>query len=299
MRDIFSAPVEHESEPRLTNALVASALLHIGLGVALAVFVIQLAIPVEEPLRVTWIEPIAPPIKMEPPGGSSGPVPKPEPKATPKPVVKPKPRPKPVVVKEKPKPPVNINPLAEKTAPAPPPIDSVSAKLPDNEYIDLSRLAGLSSGIGSGSGRGRGGLLGDGVGSGVALRRPIVYLARSMYNPKRKDLEVYDRMFWYVVDHWEIPPEYRGRDDLIATVNIRFDEKGNITKFKFVRKSGNPMYDDTVIQAIVASTPLPAPTREFYQRFFDSGVDFVMEPRKIYFYEWPDPYAKKRRFLGF
>ena len=119
MRDIFSVPVEHESEPRLTNALVASALLHIGLGVALAIFLIQLAIPVEEPLRVTWIEPIAPPKKMELPGGSSGPVPKP--------VVKPRPPPRPVVVKERPKPPVNINPLAEKKAPAPPSINSVSA----------------------------------------------------------------------------------------------------------------------------------------------------------------------------
>ncbi len=299
MRDIFSTPVEHESEPRLTHALMVSALLHIGLGVALAIFVIQLAIPADVPLKVTWIEPIAPPKKMELPGGSSGPAPKPEPKAAPKPVVKPKPRPRPVVVKERPKPPVNINPLAEKKAPVPPPSDSVSAKLPENEYVDLSRLAGLASGIGTGSGRGRGGLLGDGVGSGIAPRRPIVYLSRSMYNPKRKDLEVYDRMFWYVVDHWEIPPEYRGRDDLIATVNIRFDQAGNIKKFKFIRKSGNPGYDDTVVKAIVASNPLPKPTREFYQRFFDSGIDLVLEPKNIYFYEWPDPYAKKRRFMRF
>ena len=299
MKDIFSVPVVHESEPRLTHALMASALLHVGLGVALAIFVIQLGIPVDEQLRVTWIEPIAPPKKLELPGGSSGPAPKPEVKAPPKPVVKPKPRPKPVVVKEQPKPPVNINPLAETKAPVPPPSNSVSAKLPNNEYIDMSRLAGLSSGIGSGSGRGSGGVLGDGVGSGIAPRRPIVYLSRSMFNPKRKDLEVYDRMFWFVVDHWEIPPDYRGREDLITTVNIRFDQAGNITKFKFIRRSGDPEYDDTVVQAVVASNPLPKPTREFYQRFFDSGVDLVMEPRKIYFYEWPDPYAKKKRFMGF
>ncbi|MFQ5458660.1 MAG: TonB C-terminal domain-containing protein [Myxococcota bacterium] len=301
MRDVFSAPVEHEAEPRLMNALMASALLHVGLGVALAVFVIQMAVPVDEPLKVTWIEPIIPPKKMEPPGGSTGPAPEPAAKAPPKPAVKPKPRPKPVVVKKQPPRPVPIEPVAEVKAPVPPPppADSVSARIAENEYVALSTLSGISSGKGSGSGRGRGGLLGDGVGSGIAPRRPIVYLSRSMYNPKRKDLEVYDKMFWHVVDHWEIPPAYRGRNDLIATVNVRFDREGRITKFKFIRKSGDHAYDDTVVQAVVSANPLPKPTKEFYQRFFDSGVDLVIEPKKIYFYEWPDPYKKKKGFMGF
>jgi periplasmic protein TonB len=278
---------------------VASAFFHAFILLAVAVMVVRIAAPVEDSLKVTWIEPIAPP-KIEEPGGGSGPAPKPEvKKPLPKPAVKPKPRPKPVVKVEKPVEPVKINPLAEKSVPVAPPDNSVSAKVAQNEYVDLPQLSSLTGGAGSGSGRGRGGLLGDGVGSGVAPRRPIVYLARSMYNPKREDLETYDKMFWHVIDQWELPEKYRERSDLVATVNVRFDREGKITKFKFVRKSGVPEYDDTVIRAVVAANPLPKPTREFYQRFFDSGIDFIIEPRKIYFYEWPDPYADKKGRFGF
>jgi hypothetical protein len=130
----------------------------------------------------------------------------------------------------------------------------------------------------------------------VAPRRPFVYLSRSMYNPKREDLEAYDKMFWHVIDHWDLPPAYRGRTDLIASINVRFEKDGHITKFKFVRKSGDPDFDDTVLRAIVRANPLPRPTHEFYQRFFSSGIDFVIEPKEIYFYSWPDPYKKRGRF---
>jgi hypothetical protein len=300
MKDIFADPVEDVSAPKLSRALMASAFLHAFLLLAVAVAVVRIAAPVDVPLKVTWIEPIVPPKKMEEPGGASGPAPKPEVK---KPVVRqaprPKPRPKPRVKVEKPAAPVKINPLAEKKTPVAPPDDSLSAKVVEDEYLDMSRLSGITGGSGGGSGSGRGGLLGDGVGSGVAPRRPIVYLARSMYNPKRADLETYDKIFWHVVEHWDVPEKYRERHDLVATINLRFDREGKLTKFKFVRKSGDPGYDDTVIRAVVASNPLPKPTREFYQRFYDSGIDLVMEPKKIYFYEWPDPYAGKKGFLGF
>jgi len=299
MKDIFADPIQDASAPKLSRAMMASAFFHAFILLVATAMVVRIAVPVEDRLNVTWIEPILPP-KMEEPGGGSGPAPKPEvKKPVPKPVVKPKPRPKPVVKPEKPVEPVKINPLAEKTTPVAPPDDSVSATVAENTYIDISQLSGLIGGSGSGSGSGRGGLLGDGVGRGVAPRRPIVYLARSMYNPKREDLETYDKMFWHVIDRWDLPEQFRGRDDLVATINVRFDREGNITKFKFVRKSGIGGYDDTVIKAVVAANPLPKPTREFYQRFYDSGIDFIVEPKKIYFYEWPDPYAQKKGFLGF
>ncbi len=292
----MSATLTHnESAPKLSRALLASAVLHVLLLISAAVFFVRVSAPVRDPLRVTWIEPVLPPEPaMEEPGGSSGPAP--EPAAPPKP--EPRPKPPPVVKKAPPPPPVN--PLAEETAPVapePPPSNALSARLTENEYVDLKSLGGGA--WGSGSGSGRGGLLGDGVGAGLGPRRPIVYLSRSMYNPKRKDLEVYDKMFWHVIDHWDLPPAYRERVDLIASVNVRFGKDGRITQFKFVRKSGDPEFDDTVLRAIVQANPLPRPTREFYQRFFDSGIDFVIEPKKIYFYSWPDPYARKRGRFGF
>jgi hypothetical protein len=290
-----TALTQNESGPKLSRAMLVSAVLHALILYSSAVFLVRVSVPVHDPLRVTWIEPVlAPPSEIEEPGGSSGPAP--EPPAPPKPVPR-KPKPKPLPVAKKAPPPPPLNPLAEKTAPVQPPSDSLSARLPENEYVDLGNLGGGA--WGPGAGRGRGGLFGDGVGAGVAPRRPIIYLSRSMHNPKRKDLEVYDKMFWHVIDHWEVPPVYRDRTDLIASVNVRFDRDGSITKFKFVRKSGEPAFDDTVIHAVVLANPLPRPTREFYQRFFDSGVDFVIEPKKIYFYSWPDPYAKKRGRFGF
>ncbi len=299
MKDIFADPIVDVSAPKLSRALVASAFFHAFILISLVAMVARITKPVIDPLKVTWIVPIMAPPKMEEPGGGSGPAPKPEvAKPVPKPVVKPKPRPKPVVKPEKPVEPVKINPLAEKTTPVAPPDNSLSAKVAENEYMDLSQLSGLTGSSGGGSGSGRGGGLGDGVGSGVAPRRPIVYLARSMYNPKREDLETYDKMFWHVIDRWEVPEQYRERE-LVATINVRFDREGNITKFKFVRKSGEGDYDDTVMKAVVAANPLPKPTREFYQRFYDSGIDFVVEPKRIYFYEWPDPYANRKGRFGF
>jgi hypothetical protein len=294
------------SNPKLASGMLASAALHALILVCAAIFVSRVSRPVEVPLHVTWIRVAPPPLpKIEEPGGSSGGPPKPA--APPKPVP-PKPKPVQVVRKPLPKPkpvtpPPKYNPLAKERAPAPPPqpappSDSLSARIAENEYIDMAGLGGSGGGAGSGTGHGRGTGLGDGVGAGVAPRRPIVYLARSMYQPDRKDLEVYDKMFWHVVDHWEIPPEYRGKA-LVTTINARFDQQGNITKFKFIRKSGDPAFDDTVVRALVSANPLPAPTREFYQRFYDNGVDFVIEPKDIYFYSWPDPYAKKKGRFGF
>jgi hypothetical protein len=287
--------LQKKNDPKLAHALFASAGLHLVIIALGAFLVTRVTVPVEVPLSVTWIAPVVPPPKAQEPGGSSGPPPKPA--APPKPAL-PKPPPR---VAARPRPPIILHPEPAKAHPKPapsPPSNSLSARVDPNEYVDLSRFAGTGGGKGTGVGRGRGSGLGDGVEAGVAPRRPVVYLSRSMWQPDKRDLEVYDKMFWHVVDHWPVPASYRGRK-LLTSINVRFDREGRITKFKFVRKSGDPAYDDTVIEALVASNPLPRPTEEFYQRFFDSGVDFVLEPKEIYFYSWPDPYEKKKRRFGF
>ncbi len=288
------------ADPKLAHGLLLSAVLHAAMILLLAVVVARVAAPVDVPLDVTWIRPVTPPI-IKPDAGGGGPLPKtPEP---PKPVVPPKPRPKPVVKPiEPPRPAPVINPFAKEKAPeppVPPPSDAASARIAENEYVDLSSFAGTGGGSGGGIGRGRGTGIGDGVGAGIAPRRPVIRLARSMWQPDKEDLKVYDNMFWHVVDHWDVPLSYKGRSDLVTTINVRFDKDGRILKFKFIRKSGDPAFDDTVLRALVASNPLPRPTREFYQRFYDSGIDFVVEPREMFYYAWPDPYAKKKGRFGF
>ena len=287
------------ADPKLLHGLLYSALLHAVALAGLAILVARVATPVDVPLDVTWIRPIVPPPEIRPDAGGSGPPPKPA--APPRRIVPPKPVVKPVAP---PKPRPAINPFAKEkapVAPAPPPPApaTASARITEDEYVDFSTLAGMAGGTGKGIGRGRGRGIGDGVGEGIAPRRPVIRLARSMYQPHKEDLRVYDRMFWHVVDHWDVPLSYKGRSDLVTTINVRFDKDGNILKFKFIRKSGDPAFDETVMRAIVASNPLPEPTREFYQRFYDSGIDFVVEPREMFYYAWPDPYAKKKRRLGF
>ena len=284
------------SEPKLAHGLIASAGLHLVIITLAAFLVTRARVPADVPLNVTWIAPIVPPPpKVQEPGGSSGPPPKPT--APPKPVA-----PKPTLprVVAKPKPPVVLHPDPTEVPPKPAlsPNNDLSARVDPNQYVDLSRFAGMGASEGTGVGRGRGTGLGDGVGAGVAPRRPMIYLSRSMWRPNSDDLKVYDKMFWHLIDRWPVPVSYRGRP-LVASINVRFDREGRIMKFKFVRKSGDAAYDDTVIQALVASNPLPKPTEEFYQRFFDSGVEFLLEPKDIYFYTWPDPYAKKNRRFGF
>lgn len=290
------------ADPKLAHGLLFSALLHAVILLGLAAVVARVTTPVEVPLSVTWIRPILPPPKTNPDAGGSGAPLKPA--APPPAAVQPKPLPKPVVKPVvTPKPPVALHPIEKEKAPvppAPPPPspDAASARVAENEYVDFPTLAGLGGRSGAGIGHGRGSGIGDGVEEGIAPRRPVIRLARSMFQPNREDLKVYDRMFWHVVDHWDVPLSYKGRSDLVTTINVRFDKDGNIMKFKFVRKSGDPAFDDTVMRAIVASNPLPAPTEEFYQRFYDSGIDFVVEPREMFYYAWPDPYAKKKRRFG-
>jgi outer membrane biosynthesis protein TonB len=291
------------TEPKLVHGLLASAALHALILALLAAVVVRVTTPVDVPLDVTWIRPVLPPPKpVEEPGGSGAP---PQPTVVPKPVVPPKPRPAPVVKKAAPtRPPVVLHPtetVKAPTRPAPPPParDTASGRIAENEYVDFSALAGMGGGRGAGVGHGKGSGIGDGVGSGIAPRRPMIYLARSMYQPDRADMMVYDRMFWHVVQHWDVPLSYKGRSDLLTTINVRFDKDGSILKFKFIRKSGDPAFDDTVVKAIVASNPLPAPTGEFYQRFYDSGIDFLIEPKDVYYYAWPDPYEKKKHRFGF
>jgi len=294
-----ASTLSKRAEPKLSHGLLASAALHALVLVFLAAVVVRVSTPVDAPLNVTWIRPVLPPPKpAEEPGGSGAP---PKPVAPPKPLVPPKPRPVPVVKPvAPPKPVIVLHPIAKEKPPppSPPAPDAASARIAENEYIDFSALAGMGGGSGTGVGQGKGSGIGDGVGSGVAPRRPRIYLSRSMAQPDREDLIVYDKMFWHVVDHWDVPLSYKGRSDLLATINVRFDRDGSILKFKFIRKSGDPAFDDTVVKAIVASNPLPAPTTEFYQRFYDSGIDFVIEPKNVYYYAWPDPYAKKKRRFG-
>jgi colicin import membrane protein len=102
----------------------------------------------------------------------------------------------------------------------------------------------------------RGGGKGDGVGGA-----PMGF-AMNMYR-----LEVKER----IKNNWSYPVALggsRGQKNLEAIVVVRAEKNGAIVKSWFMKKSSNPVFDESVLKAIERSDPLP-PFPEGYRRTFD------------------------------
>ncbi len=61
-----------------------------------------------------------------------------------------------------------------------------------------------------------------------------------------------------IKQNWAIP-EWLAKKDYKAQILLKIDEKGQITFRQIVKSSGNPNYDDAVLETIDKSAPYPAP----------------------------------------
>lgn len=64
--------------------------------------------------------------------------------------------------------------------------------------------------------------------------------------------------------NWQLP-EYLRRRQLKAEVLVRIDERGNILANRIAKSSGNPVFDEIVLDAVQKSSPVPPPPEQFVQ----------------------------------
>jgi colicin import membrane protein len=66
----------------------------------------------------------------------------------------------------------------------------------------------------------------------------------------------------HVKQYWSLP-EWLARGSFSAQVRIYIDEQGLLIKSQLIRGSGNPSYDDTVLETIKKAVPYPIPPDKF------------------------------------
>lgn len=66
----------------------------------------------------------------------------------------------------------------------------------------------------------------------------------------------------HIKKNWSLP-EWLAKRDLTAQAVVYIDSRGNILGRKIVKTSGNPNYDDQVLETIDRSAPFPVPPEKF------------------------------------
>ncbi|MFN7728652.1 MAG: energy transducer TonB [Bdellovibrio sp.] len=73
--------------------------------------------------------------------------------------------------------------------------------------------------------------------------------------------------------NWVLP-QYLAKKNLKAQVRVRFDETGQVLSAQIVKSSGNPTFDEIVIDTVQKSSPVPPPPEKFVRLFNLEGVLF-------------------------
>lgn len=116
--------------------------------------------------------------------------------------------------------------------------------------------SGTGSGL-PGGGRGTGtagaGGLGTGGLSGIRLHTYETLVQKKVY------------------DAWSVPPQSKG---LHAVVFLIIDRTGRIEQLRFIQKSGNALFDDSLQRAIKKAEPLPPLPEDYTGRFLEAELRF-------------------------
>lgn len=199
--------------------------------------------------------------------------------AKPKPVPKaPKPKPKPKVVvpkkeakppkKEKAeKPPAKKEPpkkVEKKPEPTPAPAEEPPEPAPEEVLEEV--LARIKKRAGSRE--------------KVAANAPA---GPSSWAEKQKELEYsayYDQVERAVRENW-IPPQHMNfeEDSAMTVVSLTLLPDGRVLKSYIEETSGDAQFDQSVMRAILKSTPFPPPPIGLKQRSFDLGLRFHSTPQ--------------------
>lgn len=74
-----------------------------------------------------------------------------------------------------------------------------------------------------------------------------------------------------IKQNWSLP-EWLARKNLRAQVRVKIGSKGQILGKQIYRSSGNPSYDEIVLETIVKSEPFPAPPEKFLAILEVNGI---------------------------
>lgn len=201
-------------------------------------------------------------------GGSGGP----------KAAVQSKPEPKPdkpaPVVKEKKAPPKKPQPIQKednavslskkkvppKTKTTKEEVDRLEERIRNirkkTDYIDVAKAGSGGSGRGTGAGMG---LPGTGGGSGAPLDPAL----------QKYLLDVYEK----IKNAWNVPGTARKELETIVTIKVRKD--GRITDINIEKRSGNRVYDESVLRVLRAVEPLPTIPQSLNADSLEIGFRFV------------------------
>jgi colicin import membrane protein len=145
--------------------------------------------------------------------------------------------------------------------------DPKSAKKSDGDEVDkrlqaaLQRYLGESTDAG-GKGFGAGRVGGSGMGGGV-VRPPEFFVYEKIVRSRIKEA-------W----RW-----YDTNSTLITVIAFEIEPDGAIKNIRLVKTSGDSGYDDSVLRAAAKASPLPAPPRIVYEKYFKS-VRITFDPRE-------------------
>ena len=250
-------------EPGFRQMLLVSLLLHLFLPIlSYLPFFSQQAIEKPPVYRVNLINkivknpqagrPEATPVKKKPVVKSK---PKPKPKAKPKPAVKPKPippKPKPIPVKPKPKP--KPEPVKPTTVPKPEPVKKKPEPKPaisqeqeinrqkkmDKMRADLERQKKL-----------------DAMYAAVAaetaqVKSPVINAPVGSLTGKgdEEGLRPSEAVGAIIQEQWRLSKYQVPSLDLEATVKVIYNKAGQRVFYDFVKKSGNTIFDRTIIDTM-------------------------------------------------
>jgi len=104
----------------------------------------------------------------------------------------------------------------------------------------------------------------------------------SSWEEKQKEIEYsayYDQVERAVRENW-IPPQDRNfeEESAITVVSLTLLPDGRVLKSYIEETSGDPQFDQSVMRAILKSTPFPPPPIGLKQQRFDLGLRFHSTP---------------------
>jgi len=71
--------------------------------------------------------------------------------------------------------------------------------------------------------------------------------------------------------NWSLP-QWLASKNLSAQVRVRFDEKGELVSNQIEKSSGNPTFDEIVLDTVRKSSPLPSPPDKFSRLMSTEGI---------------------------
>jgi len=133
---------------------------------------------------------------------------------------------------------------------------------------EASGGAGHTSSSSSAASGGHGGTenkSGSGETGGGAQTSEEYGLARKLY---------YSEVWRAIQSQWAVPAELINRDDLEAILIIKVQRDGTIMDVRFEKKSGNEIFDSSVLRAVQKANPLPPFPKTYSPPYEEIGIRF-------------------------